>query len=157
MINQLQLHAFVFDETFKTLQGQGSATNLSPWYNQADISIVQVSFVCGNDEVVLVDSSAQVRIFSFVTLQFRCTSFPFRPVINIELSRRFLILGHVDRRPYNWNRSPAPYTRLRMDHVSSFSRPRTRDYPSPHTIGRPLAPLVGSPWMFRRFLSKMRS
>ncbi|KAI9453845.1 hypothetical protein BJY52DRAFT_1225384 [Lactarius psammicola] len=35
-----------------------------------DISIEQISFVCGNDEVVLVDSSAQVRIFSFVTLQF---------------------------------------------------------------------------------------
>ncbi|KAH9046371.1 hypothetical protein EDB83DRAFT_2295029 [Lactarius deliciosus] len=71
---KLQLHAFVFDETFKTLQGQGSAINLGPWYSQADISIVQVSFVCGNDEVVLVDSSAQVRIFSFVTLQFRPAS-----------------------------------------------------------------------------------
>ncbi|KAI9434837.1 hypothetical protein H4582DRAFT_1855657 [Lactarius indigo] len=71
---KLQLHAFVFDETFKTLQGQGSAINLGPWYSQADISIEQVSFVCGNDEVVLVDSSAQVRIFSFVTLQFRPAS-----------------------------------------------------------------------------------
>ncbi|KAH8989296.1 hypothetical protein EDB92DRAFT_2003843 [Lactarius akahatsu] len=71
---KLQLHAFVFDETFKTLQGQGSAINLGPWYSQVDISIVQVSFVCGNDEVVLVDSSAQVRIFSFVTLQFRPAS-----------------------------------------------------------------------------------
>ncbi|KAH9164611.1 hypothetical protein EDB89DRAFT_2247116 [Lactarius sanguifluus] len=71
---KLQLHAFVFDETFKTLQGQGSAINLIPWYNQADVSIMQVSFVCGNDEVVLVDSSAQVRIFSFITLQFRPAS-----------------------------------------------------------------------------------
>ena len=68
----MQLHAFVFDETFKTLQGQGSAINIAPWYSQADISIVQVSFVHGNDEVVLVDSSTQVRVFSFVTLQFRC-------------------------------------------------------------------------------------
>ncbi|KAH9056526.1 hypothetical protein EDB87DRAFT_1636600 [Lactarius vividus] len=71
---KLQLHAFVFDETFKTLQGQGSAITLAPWYSQADISIVQISFVCGNDEVVLVDSSAQVRVFSFITLQFRPAS-----------------------------------------------------------------------------------
>ncbi|KAI9453843.1 hypothetical protein BJY52DRAFT_1418099 [Lactarius psammicola] len=71
---KLQLHAFVFDETFKTLQGQGSAINLGPWYSQPDISIVQISFVCGHDEVVLVDSSAQVRVFSFVTLQFRPAS-----------------------------------------------------------------------------------
>jgi hypothetical protein len=80
---KLQLHAFVFDETFKTLQGQGSGINLSQWYSQADISIMQVSFVCGNDEVVLVDSSALVRVFSFITLQFRCASFPFRLFVNI--------------------------------------------------------------------------
>ncbi|KAH9023069.1 hypothetical protein EDB83DRAFT_1992577 [Lactarius deliciosus] len=30
-----------------------------------------MTFVCGGEEVALVDSSAQVRIFSFVTLQFR--------------------------------------------------------------------------------------
>ena len=147
----MQLHAFVFDETFKTLQGQGSAINLSPWYSQADISIVLLSFVCGNDELVLVDSSAQVRIFSFVTLQFRCASYPFRPFINIGSSRRFLILRHVDRPHYNCNRSPAPYTRLRMDHVSSFFKRRTRCYPSPRIIGRRLAPLAEFPWKFRGF------
>ena len=68
---QLQLHLFVFDETFKTLQGQGSAINLAPWYSQAEVSILQMTFVCGSEEVALVDSSAQVRVFSFVTLQFR--------------------------------------------------------------------------------------
>jgi hypothetical protein len=77
---KLQLHSFVFDETFKTLQGQGSAINLIPWYSQTDISIVQVSFVCGNDEVVLVDSSALVRVFSFVTLQFRPASIQLQSV-----------------------------------------------------------------------------
>jgi len=30
-----------------------------------------MAFVCGNEEIVLVDSTAQARIFSFVTLQFR--------------------------------------------------------------------------------------
>ncbi|KAI9453856.1 hypothetical protein BJY52DRAFT_1189313 [Lactarius psammicola] len=71
---RLQLHVFVFDESFKTLQGQGSAINLASWYSLAEISILQMTFVCGGEEVALVDSNAQVRIFSFVTLQFRPAS-----------------------------------------------------------------------------------
>ena len=71
---QLQLHVFVFDETFKTLQSQGSTINLAPWYSQAAISILQMTFVFGSEEVALVDSSAQVRVFSFITLQFRFVS-----------------------------------------------------------------------------------
>ncbi|KAI9443965.1 hypothetical protein H4582DRAFT_1049491 [Lactarius indigo] len=71
---KLQLHLFVFDETFRTLQGQGSAVDLAPWYSQADISILKMSFVCGSEEVALVDSIACVRIFSFITLQFRPAS-----------------------------------------------------------------------------------
>ncbi|KAN0136110.1 hypothetical protein V8E53_005970 [Lactarius tabidus] len=70
----LQLHLFVFDESFRTLQGQGSAVDLAPWYSQGEISILGMSFACGSEEVALVDSSAQVRIFSFVTLQFRPAS-----------------------------------------------------------------------------------
>jgi hypothetical protein len=68
---KMQLYAFMFDEAFKTLQGLGSAIDLVPWYSQAEILISQMYFVCGNDEVVLVDSDAQVRIFSFVTQQIR--------------------------------------------------------------------------------------
>ena len=143
----MQLHAFVFDETFKTLQGQGSAINLSPWYSQADISIVQVSFVHGNDEVVLVDSSALVRVFSFVTQQFRCASFLSRLLDCSSLSDSW----NVDQPQYNCDPSPVPYTRLRMDHASSFFRPRTRDYPSPHIIGRHLAILAEFHWKFRSF------
>ncbi|KAI0290685.1 hypothetical protein BC826DRAFT_1176746, partial [Russula brevipes] len=67
---KMQLYAFVFDETFRTLQGQGSAVSLTPWYGQTT-SIRQLSSVCGSDEVVLVGSNAQVRIFSFITQQFR--------------------------------------------------------------------------------------
>ncbi|KAH8986573.1 hypothetical protein EDB86DRAFT_2954862 [Lactarius hatsudake] len=66
---RLQLHVFVFDETFKKLQGRGSVIDLT--YSQPDITILQMTFVCGGEEVALVDSNAQVRIFSFVTLQFR--------------------------------------------------------------------------------------
>ena len=68
---KMQLYAFVFDETFKTLQGQGSPINLAPWYGQSEVSILQLYSVFGNDEVVLVDSNAQVRIFSFITQQVR--------------------------------------------------------------------------------------
>ena len=70
--DQLQLHMFVFDETFRTLQAHGSSINLAPWYHQAGVSILHTAFVGGDEEVVLVDSGAQARIFSFVTLQFRC-------------------------------------------------------------------------------------
>ncbi|KAI9434861.1 hypothetical protein H4582DRAFT_2080533 [Lactarius indigo] len=71
---RLQLHVFVFDETFKTLEGQGGAINLASCYSQPEISVLQMTFVCGREEVALVDSNAQVRIFSFVTLQFRPAS-----------------------------------------------------------------------------------
>ena len=68
---QFQLHMFHFDESFRTLQAQGSAIDLAPWYSQGESSILKMTFVCGSEEVALVDSSARVRIFSFVTLQFR--------------------------------------------------------------------------------------
>ncbi|KAI0253468.1 hypothetical protein BJV78DRAFT_1153084 [Lactifluus subvellereus] len=70
----LQLHMFVFDETFRTLQTHGSSINLAPWYNRTGVSILHTAFVGGDEEVVLVDSRAQARIFSFVTLQFRPAS-----------------------------------------------------------------------------------
>ena len=67
----MQLHAFVFDKSFRSLQCQGSPISLAPLYGEADISILQLSFVCGSDEVVLVDSEAHIRVFSFITQQFR--------------------------------------------------------------------------------------
>ncbi|KAF8490084.1 hypothetical protein F5888DRAFT_1808365 [Russula emetica] len=71
---RLQLHVFVFDKTLKTLRAQGSAIDLSPWYSQARISILQVAFVSGKEEMVLVDSSSRACIFSFTSLQFRPAS-----------------------------------------------------------------------------------
>jgi hypothetical protein len=72
---------FVFDESFRTLQAQGSSINLAPWYNKAETSILHAGFVYGNEEIVLVDTTAQARIFSFVTLQFRC-AFPRSRIIS---------------------------------------------------------------------------
>ncbi|KAI0294252.1 hypothetical protein B0F90DRAFT_1670558 [Multifurca ochricompacta] len=69
---------FAFDEARRmlvvTLQSQGSAIDMAPWYSEGEISIQKMCFVYGNDEVALLDSSVHVRIFSFVTLQFRPAS-----------------------------------------------------------------------------------
>ncbi|KAH7918945.1 hypothetical protein BV22DRAFT_1041330 [Leucogyrophana mollusca] len=67
---KLQLHIFVFDDGRGSMQAVGSAINLVPWYND-EIAICQACFVCGSEELLLVDSSAQARIFSLVTMQFR--------------------------------------------------------------------------------------
>ena len=66
---QMQLYAFVLDESFRSLQGLGPIS-LAPLYGEDKISILQLSPVCGRDEVVLVDSNANIRIFSFTTQQF---------------------------------------------------------------------------------------
>ena len=67
---QLLLHVFVFDDT-RGFQASGSAINLHSWYSEA-LSIHHACFVSGSEELVLVDSQAQARVFSLVTLQFRC-------------------------------------------------------------------------------------
>ncbi|KAH8114632.1 hypothetical protein DFH11DRAFT_1508603 [Phellopilus nigrolimitatus] len=67
----VQLHCFCFDERYTTLQGQGSAINLTSWYADSIPKIVNVHFVSGSDEFALVEESGRVRIFSSVTQQFR--------------------------------------------------------------------------------------
>ncbi|KAI0317532.1 hypothetical protein OF83DRAFT_1171919 [Amylostereum chailletii] len=65
-----QLHIFACDETFNNLQAYGSAINLLPWY-PSGMSVVHARFVTGTEEILLVDASAQARIFSLVSQQFR--------------------------------------------------------------------------------------
>lgn len=67
---QHQLYVFVFDENYGTLSAVGSAVNLSMWYAQG-LDLLHICFVCGSEEILLIDSSAQARIFSLITLQFR--------------------------------------------------------------------------------------
>ena len=64
----MQLHMFQFDEEFNSLQGFGAPINLLPLYN-VGVSITHACFVPGNEEVLFIDSSAQARIFSLITLQ----------------------------------------------------------------------------------------
>lgn len=66
---------FIFDENFSSLQGWGTSVNLLPWYGNADTVIRHASFVCGCEEILLVDSGADARIFSFTTQQFRLVFF----------------------------------------------------------------------------------
>ncbi|KAF8488922.1 hypothetical protein F5888DRAFT_1622603, partial [Russula emetica] len=71
--SQMQLHIFVFDEELKSLRGLGTAIDLLPFYNTG-VSIVHACFAHGSEEILFVDSSAQARIFSMVTLQPRPAS-----------------------------------------------------------------------------------
>ncbi len=66
-----QLHVFAFDETHNTLQGWGSAVNLAPWYASQSVSICHACFVCGSEEILLIDHGHQARVFSLITQQFR--------------------------------------------------------------------------------------
>jgi hypothetical protein len=64
----MQLHVFVFDEELKSLRGQGTPIELLPFYHSG-VSIVHACFVHGSEEILFVDSDAQARIFSLITLQ----------------------------------------------------------------------------------------
>ncbi|KAI5994325.1 hypothetical protein EDD15DRAFT_788468 [Pisolithus albus] len=63
------LHIFVHDDA-RGFQAQGSPINLSPWYGDG-VLIHHACFICGSEEILLVDSQAQARVFSMVTMQFR--------------------------------------------------------------------------------------
>ncbi|KAF8122291.1 hypothetical protein EV363DRAFT_1404993 [Boletus edulis] len=68
--DKLLLHIFVFDDARGGFQASESEINLNPWYNDV-LSIRLACFVSGSEELVLVDSQAQARVFSLMTLQFR--------------------------------------------------------------------------------------
>ncbi|KAG1809694.1 uncharacterized protein BJ212DRAFT_1484392 [Suillus subaureus] len=66
---KLLLHIFLHDNT-RGFQASGSAINLTQWYGEG-VSIVHACFICGSEELLLVDSLAQARIYSLTTMQFR--------------------------------------------------------------------------------------
>ncbi|KIJ13989.1 hypothetical protein PAXINDRAFT_100354 [Paxillus involutus ATCC 200175] len=67
--DRLLLHIFVFDDA-RGFQALGSSINLTAWYNEGS-SIRHACFISGTEELLLVDSQAQARVFSLLTLQFR--------------------------------------------------------------------------------------
>jgi len=66
---QLLVHIFVHDGT-RGFQASGSPIPLAQWYGEGT-SISHACFICGNEELLLVDSFAQARIYSLTTTQFR--------------------------------------------------------------------------------------
>jgi hypothetical protein len=64
----MQLHMFQFDEDLKSLRGFGAPIDLLPFYNEG-VSITHACFVHGSEEILFIDSSAQARVFSLITLQ----------------------------------------------------------------------------------------
>ena len=80
----MQLHMFQFDEELKVLRGYGTQIDLSPFYNPG-VSITHACFVHGSEQILFIDSSAQARIFSLITLQY-AQSFPSSFLFHAEAS-----------------------------------------------------------------------
>ncbi|KAF9231472.1 hypothetical protein BU15DRAFT_68308 [Melanogaster broomeanus] len=68
--SKLQLHIFVYDDGRKSMQARGTEIHLSKWY-QEEIYPCHACFICGTEELLLIDTQAHARVFSLVTLQFR--------------------------------------------------------------------------------------
>ncbi|KAF8840154.1 hypothetical protein BDN67DRAFT_684784 [Paxillus ammoniavirescens] len=68
--NLLQLHIFAYDDGCMSMQARGTAISLNKWY-QEGVYPCHACFVCGSEELLLIDSQAHARVFSLVTLQFR--------------------------------------------------------------------------------------
>ncbi|KAG1889124.1 hypothetical protein F4604DRAFT_1673832 [Suillus subluteus] len=77
-LNRDKIGEFIlaFDESKRLLsvvareKASGSAINLTQWYGEG-VSIIHACFICGSEELLLVDSLAQARIYSLTTMQFR--------------------------------------------------------------------------------------
>ncbi|KAH7882034.1 hypothetical protein F5I97DRAFT_1988573, partial [Phlebopus sp. FC_14] len=63
-----QLHVFVHDT--RGFTASGSTINLVSLYDEGT-TIVHACFVCGSEELLLIDSHAVARVFSLITMQFR--------------------------------------------------------------------------------------
>ncbi|KAI0052043.1 hypothetical protein FA95DRAFT_1618925 [Auriscalpium vulgare] len=68
--SSLQLFIYVFDEIFATLHALGPVIDLRPWYQPGTV-ITHACFICGSEEILLIDSSNQARVFSLIMQQFR--------------------------------------------------------------------------------------
>lgn len=99
----MRLHMFQVDEAYKSLRGFEVTIDLLPFYN-AGASITHACFVHGKEEILFIDSSAQARIFSLVTLQTKYTpSFSRRPYPMLTCYRRpaYLQLPQIPQAIYS--------------------------------------------------------
>jgi hypothetical protein len=109
----MELHTFVFEEDFKSLRGRQTPVDLVPFYNSG-VSIVHVCFVHGSEDILFVDSNAQARIFSLISLQPRYVpSWPHTRISDISCPFIDLLL-------YNFHKYRALSTLPQMAHVCSL-------------------------------------
>ncbi|KAF8607193.1 hypothetical protein BDV93DRAFT_303052 [Ceratobasidium sp. AG-I] len=66
----LRLSVYVFDELFVTLRSRGSPISLKGWYD-SKVCISKACFISGSEQICLIETSGQARIFSLVMRQFR--------------------------------------------------------------------------------------
>ena len=64
----MQLYMFRFDQELKSLRGFGAQIDLSLFYNTG-VSITHACFILGEEEILFVDTNAQAKILSLITLQ----------------------------------------------------------------------------------------
>lgn len=104
---QRQLHVFAMDENYSTLQAQGSAYDLAPWFPQLP-NFRHVGFLLGMEEIFLVEEqTGHTRIFSMATKQFRYarsttqTLVPVLPLLHSPIRKDLLrFLSIPDRREF---------------------------------------------------------
>lgn len=70
---QMKLHQLQFDELYTTLYGVGSIEALSVWYPDETTALKHI-VLCGgqSEELLIIDSRARARIYSFAAQQMRC-------------------------------------------------------------------------------------
>jgi hypothetical protein len=110
----MRLHIFVFDEELNSLRGRGTPIDLLPFY-KSGVSIVHACFVHGSEEILFVDSDAQARVFSLITLQPR-----YVPIF--LLSHADFWCSFVDLLLYNFRKYRALFTLPQTGHVCSLFR-----------------------------------
>ncbi|KAF5362170.1 hypothetical protein D9756_002248 [Leucocoprinus leucothites] len=84
--SKITLHVMVFDEVFSHLQPWGNPFELGSWYTGEAVCACHMTFVTGTEEVLLVDSGSQARIFSLVSQRFRpaTLSLPQMPLCSLS-------------------------------------------------------------------------
>ena len=83
----------------------GSAIDLHQWYTEV-LSIRHACFVSGSEELVLVDSHSQARVFSLVTLQFRYVRSCFLHFMRSSLRIARPATLQLDQVPYSVGSTP---------------------------------------------------
>ncbi|KAJ7491893.1 hypothetical protein FB451DRAFT_510870 [Mycena latifolia] len=78
--SKLTLHLFLFDEPYSSLQ-TASSVNLAEWCAEG-ATITQACFVSGSEEILVIDSGNEARIYSLLPRQVRpaTLSLPERPI-----------------------------------------------------------------------------